>query len=83
MKLFDRFIRLFSIFVLIGDGVVLIYFITINSIDAVSGKYGESSYEIVVVVSIVCLLAITFYAGSQFERRQESKRRRANRNRLN
>jgi hypothetical protein len=68
-----------STFVLLVDGILLGYYVMSNLIEAINGKYGQSTYDSVVVSSLVGIGLATFYLGVKYEKEQDTKHRRPGR----
>jgi hypothetical protein len=78
-KILGKFYRAISIFVVIADGILMAYFVAVNLIDVISGKYGPSTYATVISGIIAAIIFSAFYLGTVVEKRREPKRRRLSR----
>ncbi len=75
-KAIKRVIQILSLFVLIVDAALLIYFVSTNLVDAVTGRYGTLTYDLVIVSAVSGTVVLSFYLGVAFERKRDSKRRK-------
>jgi ABC-type arginine transport system permease subunit len=75
-KAIKRVIQILSLFVLIVDAALLIYYVSTNLVDAVTGQYGTSTYDLVIVSAVSGMVVLSFYLGAAFERKRDSRRRK-------
>jgi uncharacterized membrane protein YccC len=82
-KVFNRCLKIFSIFVLVGDGILLIILIANNLIAAIAGRYGTPTYDLVVASALGAMIGVAFYFGILFQRRESRHHHKVSRLRSN